>query len=260
MLFGITFCAGTASLLTLFLQDDPVLRPAVPLLVLLVVIPIAISGHPCGYYRRNDCKSDVCRLAVSSLGQPCSTRSQRPDNSAFVSDRCDRHVASPFATIFHVTPLEQTRAIARIGSREPLLVESPSAPNYPRVEHVGNPWRNGHCGASPRLAVTTKLVSEQFWGRAVQRNVPGSKESGAFSFFEIQRCADACGCLLHAQSPKFDDQTSPRAHEWRVASHHIGQRRAWLGVSRRRTYSVTSYSSQALTADRVLVNTTINPT
>jgi hypothetical protein len=149
MLFGITFCAGTASLLTLFLQDDPVLRPAVPLLVLLVVIPIAISGHPCGYYRRNDCKSDVCRLAVSSLGQPCSTRSQRPDNSAFVSDRCDRRVASPFATIFHVTPLEQTRAIARIGSREPLLVESPSAPNYPRVEHVGNPWRNGHCGAIP---------------------------------------------------------------------------------------------------------------
>jgi K+-sensing histidine kinase KdpD len=39
--FGIAFCGATATLLSLFLQDDALLRPAAPLLVLLVVIPTA---------------------------------------------------------------------------------------------------------------------------------------------------------------------------------------------------------------------------
>lgn len=39
--FGIAFCAASAVLLSFLAQEDPVLKPIAPLLVLLVVIPTA---------------------------------------------------------------------------------------------------------------------------------------------------------------------------------------------------------------------------
>ena len=41
---GIASCAAAAGLLSLFVQDDPSLRPVVPLVLLLVVIPTAHLG------------------------------------------------------------------------------------------------------------------------------------------------------------------------------------------------------------------------